>query len=203
MYKSRLMLIILSILCTTAMASESPKTETAILAGGCFWCIESDFEKLSGVVDVVSGYTGGKQEDPSYQQVSAGITGHIEAVRVSFDPLSISYPEILNYFWRHIDPTRDDGQFCDRGQQYRPAIFYQGEAQKQAALASVDRIDKSKPFTAPLKVAILPADEFYLAEDYHQDYYKKNPLRYKYYRYRCGRDARVEELWGGNSDSHR
>lgn len=169
--------------------------ESAILAGGCFWCIESDFEKLDGVLGVISGYIGGHLKDPTYKQVSAGGSGHIEAVRVSYDAEKISYPEILDYFWHHIDPTRNDGQFCDRGPQYRPAIFYQDENQHRLALASASRIEATKPFRQALKVELIPAATFYPAEEYHQDYYRKNPLRYKFYRYSCGRDARVEELW--------
>ncbi|MEN8180411.1 MAG: peptide-methionine (S)-S-oxide reductase MsrA [Pseudomonadota bacterium] len=170
--------------------------EKAILAGGCFWCIESDFEKLKGVVDVVSGYTGGKIANPTYQQVSAGGTGHIEAVAVTYDPSMVSYAEILDYFWRHIDPTRDDGQFCDRGSQYRPAIFYTGAEQQSVAEKSMMDIQHGKPFPDEIKVELIAATTFYLAEDYHQDYHHKNPLRYKYYRYSCGRDKRVAELWG-------
>ncbi len=179
-----------------ADTTAAPKIETAILAGGCFWCIESDYEKLDAVVEVVSGYTGGHVKDPTYKQVSAGGTGHIEAVKVTYDANKISYPEILDYFWRHIDPTRDDGQFCDGGPQYRPAIFYENQAQKQLAIASTQKIEKTKPFDEPLKVELIEASEFYLAEDYHQDYYKKNPARYKFYRFSCRRDARVKELWG-------
>ena len=174
-------------------------SETAILAGGCFWCIEADYEKLDGVLDVVSGYTGGHVKNPSYKQVSAGGSGHIEAVKVTYNPEIIDYSKILDYFWRHIDPTRDDGQFCDSGPQYRPAIFYQNPEQERLAIASKLKTEKSKPFKAALKVELIKASEFYLAEDYHQDYYKKNPLRYKFYRYSCGRDARVEELWNNKS----
>jgi methionine-S-sulfoxide reductase len=173
-----------------------PGVETAILAGGCFWCIEADYEKLDGVLGVVSGYAGGELKNPTYKQVSSGNSGHIEVVEVSFDASRISYAEILDYFWRHIDPTRDDGQFCDRGPQYRPAIFYRGETQHREAQASEKRIAASKPFPEALKVELIAATEFYPAEDYHQDYYKKNPVRYKFYRYNCGRDARVETLWG-------
>jgi len=171
----------------------------AILAGGCFWCIESDFEKLNGVVDVVSGYTGGHIKNPRYAEVSAGNSGHIEAVKVTYDPDIISYIQILDYFWRHIDPTRNDGQFCDRGPQYRPAIFYKDEAERQDVLESARQIEKIKPFHEPLKVEFIPAQKFYPAEDYHQDYYKTNSIRYNFYRFSCGRDARVKELWG-NSD---
>ncbi len=170
-------------------------TETAILAGGCFWCIEADFEKLTGVTDVISGYSGGHLKNPTYKQVSSGTSGHIEVVKVSYNPQLINYSQILDYFWRHIDPTRDDGQFCDRGKQYRPAIFYQNEQQYKAAVASTQKIEKIKPFKQALKVELIRASEFYPAEKYHQDYYKKNPLRYKYYRFSCRRDARIEELW--------
>lgn len=180
----------------SAEPAPSSNIETAVLAGGCFWCIESDYEKLDGVLDVISGYTGGHVENPTYKQVSSGKTGHIEAVKVTYDADKISYSEILDYFWRHIDPTRNDGQFCDQGPQYRPAIFYQDERQRKQAMASERRVAQTKPFPDPLKVELIQAAEFYPAEDYHQDYYKKNPVRYKFYRVGCGRDARVEQLWG-------
>ncbi len=182
-------------------AAPEPRVETAILAGGCFWCIEADYEKLDGVLDVVSGYTGGHLKNPTYKDVSYGKSGHIEAVKISFDANTISYTEILDFFWRHVDPTRDDGQFCDRGAQYRPAIFYSGEKQQREALASEKRTAANKPFSEPLKVELIATSEFYLAEDYHQDYYKKKPIRYNLYRFNCRRDARVEELWG-KADSH-
>lgn len=177
----------------------SPKIETAVLAGGCFWCIEADYEKLDGVVDVVSGYAGGHVKDPTYKQVSVGGSGHLEVVQISYDANRISYSEILDYFWRHVDPTRDDGQFCDSGSQYRPAIFYQDENRHRKALASQQHINEVKPFDEPLKVGLIEETVFYPAEDYHQDYYKKNPLRYRYYRFACGRDARVEALWGASA----
>ena len=177
------------------------KLETTILAGGCFWCIEADYEKLPGVIEVVSGYAGGHADNPTYKQVSMGGTGHIEVVKITFDTSKITYSKILDYYWRHIDPTRDDGQFCDTGSQYRPAIFYNDDRQKAAALASIQRIEKIKPFTAPLKVELIEAKIFYPAEDYHQDYYKKNSYRYKFYRYSCGRDARINELWGDNGQA--
>jgi peptide-methionine (S)-S-oxide reductase len=190
------MLALMLALPAFADTNPAPKIETAILAGGCFWCIEADYEKLDGVVDVISGYIGGHVENPTYKQVSAGRTGHIEAVKITFDANKISYAEILNFFWRHIDPTRDDGQFCDRGSQYRPAIFYETVNQKNEAIASRQQIEQIKPFTEPLKVELIQASTFYPAEEYHQDYYMKNPLRYHFYRYNCGRDARVEQLWG-------
>lgn len=179
-----------------ADTATEPKLESVVLGGGCFWCIEADYEKLDGVVDVISGYAGGHVKNPTYQQVSAGGSGHIEVVKVTYDVNKINYSQILDYFWRHVDPTRDDGQFCDRGSQYRPAIFYQDEAQKKLALASTKQIEQSKPFEQPLKVELIQAGTFYPAEDYHQDYYKKNPIRYNFYRFNCGRDARVEQLWG-------
>lgn len=190
------------LLLPSAFADSAPaqKIETAILAGGCFWCIEADYEKLDGVLDVISGYTGGHVDNPTYKQVSAGRTGHIEAVKVTYDANKINYDEILSFFWRHIDPTRDDGQFCDRGEQYRPAIFYETANQKDQAIASRQQIEQTKPFAEPLKVELIAATTFYPAEEYHQDYYIKNPLRYHFYRYNCGRDARVEQLWGKQKD---
>jgi methionine-S-sulfoxide reductase len=169
---------------------------TAILAGGCFWCIESDFEKLGGVYEAVSGYTGGHVDNPNYKQVSAGNTGHIESAIISYDPAKLNYKQILEYFFHHIDPTNDKGQFCDYGSQYRPAIFYQDEAQRKIAEDTLLEISQNKPFADPIKVELIKASTFYPAEDYHQDYYKKNPIRYTYYRFSCGRDARVEALWG-------
>lgn len=170
--------------------------ESAIFAGGCFWCVESDFDKVDGVVSTTSGYSGGHMDHPSYKAVSAGGTGHTEAVKVEFDPQRVSYRQLVDYFWRTIDPTVDDRQFCDRGSQYRAEIFYKNEQQHQAALASKNMVEKDKSFPQPIVTEITKAGEFFPAEDYHQDYYKKNPLRYKYYRYSCGRDKRVEELWG-------
>lgn len=179
--------------------SENSNTSSIVLAGGCFWCIESDYEKLDGVISVVSGYSGGHVINPTYKQVSAGNSGHIEVVEVTYNPDIIDQSKILDYFWRHIDPTRNDGQFCDSGPQYRPAIFYKNEIQKQAILKSAAYIEKTKTFKEPLKVEFIQASTFYPAEEHHQDYYKKSPLRYKYYRYACGRDARVDELWGKNN----
>lgn len=172
----------------------STQLTTAVFAGGCFWCIEKDFEKLPGVIEVESGYTGGKIKNPTYEQVSSGSTGHAEAVRVHFDPKKVSYEKLVDYFWHHIDPTVKDQQFCDIGNQYRSAIFYQGEAQKAIAEASKAALDKSGKLRYNY-TQIVPASTFYLAETYHQDYYKKNPIRYAYYRKSCGRDARVNEIW--------
>jgi len=168
----------------------------ATLAGGCFWCIEADFEKIEGVVAVTSGYTGGTVKDPSYEQVSAGGTGHTEAVRVVFDPEIVSYRELLEAFWHNIDPTVVDRQFCDVGNQYRSGIFYHDEAQRETAEQSKADLERSKPFPEPIVTEITAAGAFYPAEAYHQDYYKKNKLRYSYYRKGCGRDRRLAELWG-------
>lgn len=170
-------------------------TASAIFAGGCFWCIEADFEKLPGVLAAQSGYTGGRSANPTYEQVSAGGTGHAEVVRVSYDPSKVSYAALLDYFWHHIDPTVKDRQFCDIGSQYRSAIFYANDAQRVAAEASKAALLKSGKFSQ-VYTEIVPAQQFYLAEEYHQDYYKKNPIRYRFYRTNCGRDARVAEVWG-------
>ena len=178
-----------------AKAAPPPAVQTAIFAGGCFWCIEADFEKLPGVLKVESGYTAGRTPNPTYNQVSAGGTGHTEAVRVEFDASKVSYEKLVDYFWRHIDPTVKDAQFCDVGTQYRSGIYYQGEEQKRIAEASKTALEKSGRFKN-IHTELATASAFYLAEEYHQDYYKKNPIRYNYYRKGCGRDARVAELWG-------
>ena len=171
------------------------KEAPAIFAGGCFWCVEADFEKLPGVVAAESGYTGGRVENPTYEQVSHGGTGHAESVRVIYDPSKVTYPQLLDHFWHHIDPTVKDRQFCDIGDQYRTAIFYQSEEQRSAAQASKATLEKSGKLPQ-IHTEIVAAGPFYLAEEYHQDYYKKNPLRYSLYRKGCGRDARVKEVWG-------
>jgi peptide-methionine (S)-S-oxide reductase len=171
-------------------------TAYATFAGGCFWCIEADFEKIEGVLSVTSGYTGGEIANPNYKQVSAGKTGHTEAVRVVFDPDVISYEELLEIFWRNIDPTVSDRQFCDVGSQYRSGIFFHDEAQREAAERSRAELENTKPFAEPIVTEITAAGAFYPAEAYHQDYSKKNPIRYSYYRKGCGRDRRLAELWG-------
>ncbi|MBL8399915.1 MAG: peptide-methionine (S)-S-oxide reductase MsrA [Candidatus Accumulibacter sp.] len=175
------------------------KTEirTAIFAGGCFWCIEADFEKLPGVLGAESGYTGGHTVNPSYEQVSAGNTGHTEAIRVSYDPQKVSYPQLLDYFWRHIDPTVKNRQFCDIGTQYRSGIYWQNEDERKAAESSRDALLASGRLPR-IETEIAAATPFYPAEEYHQDYYRKNPIRYTYYRHGCGRDARVKQIWGGS-----
>ena len=176
-------------------SSRSVPVATAIFAGGCFWCMEQDFEKLPGVVEVESGYTAGWTANPSYRSVSSGYTGHTEAVRVIYDPQRIGYPQLVDYFWRHIDPTVRDGQFCDLGPQYRSGIYWQNEAEREVAEASRAMLARSGRFEH-IYTELAPASMFWRAEEYHQDYYKKNPLRYAYYRAACGRDARVAEVWG-------
>ncbi|OHC27168.1 MAG: peptide-methionine (S)-S-oxide reductase [Pseudomonadales bacterium RIFCSPLOWO2_12_59_9] len=168
----------------------------AVFAGGCFWCTEADFDKVAGVLSTTSGYIGGSLANPSYEVVSAGQSGHFEAVQVRFDPSQISYAKLLDAYWPTIDPLNADGQFCDSGPQYRSAIFYNSQQQKQMAEASKATLAASGRLPAPIATQILPAGTFYPAEDYHQDYHSKNPLRYNYYRHGCGRDARLETLWG-------
>lgn len=168
----------------------------AIFAGGCFWCVEADFDKVGGVVSTTSGYIGGKTSSPTYAQVTTKATGHAEAVEIVFDPKVVSYEQLLDYYWRTIDPTTKDRQFCDAGSPYRTAIFARDEQQLVAAKASLERLEKSKPFKEPIVTELVRAGPFYAAEDFHQDYYLKNPLRYKYYRNGCGRDARLTQLWG-------
>lgn len=168
---------------------------TAVFAGGCFWCLEADFDKLPGVLATESGYTAGRTKNPTYHQVSAGGTGHTEAVRVSYDPAKVSYQQLVDYFWRHIDPTVKDRQFCDVGTQYRSGIYWRNEAERKVAETSRDALLKSGK-VKQVFTELAPASAFYPAEDYHQDYYTKNPIRYAYYRNGCGRDARVQEVWG-------
>ena len=197
-----LVLIVLPAVAMSQSPSPPPKAPvqtqyaTAIFAGGCFWCMEAPFDKLPGVISTTSGYIGGKVPRPTYEQVSAGITGHTEAVQIVFDPARVSYAKLLDVFWHNIDPTVRDQQFCDHGPQYRSGIFATDAAQMKLAQDSLAALEKSKPFKAPIVTEIAMAREFYPAEDYHQDYYKKNPVRYTYYRSRCGRDARLKELWG-------
>jgi peptide-methionine (S)-S-oxide reductase len=173
-----------------------PGQAMATFAGGCFWCMEPPFDELDGVVATISGYTGGTAQDPDYEQVSAGGTGHAEAVRVLYDPERISYARLLEVFWRNIDPVTANRQFCDAGEQYRSAIFVHDEAQARAAEASRDALVQSGRLAGRIVTEITPASTFHPAEDYHQDYYRKNPVRYKYYRFNCGRDERLRELWG-------
>jgi peptide-methionine (S)-S-oxide reductase len=181
---------------TVQAQSAAPATAKATFAGGCFWCVESDFDKIDGVLSTTSGYIGGTLANPTYEQVSSGRTGHLEAVEIVYDPRRVSYEQLLDWLWVNIDPTVNDRQFCDRGAHYRPAIFVHDAAQRAAAEASKRRIEKTKPFPEPILTEILDATTFYPAEEYHQDYYRKNPIRYNYYRSGCGRDARLKQLWG-------
>ena len=175
---------------------DTGKFEKATFAGGCFWCMEAPFDKLPGVVSVTSGYTGGNMKNPTYKQVSAGGTGHAEAVQIVYDPTRIGYTKLLDVFWHNTDPTVIDRQFCDVGSQYRTGIFYHSEEQRLLALKSKEALEKSKPFKGPVVTEVTEAGEFYPAEEYHQHYYKKNPIRYRYYRNGCGRAQRLKELWG-------
>lgn len=178
------------------MSKENKGLNVATFAGGCFWCTEADFEKMHGVIKVVSGYTGGDEENPSYEQVSSGRTGHVEAIQVHYDPTKITYEELLDYFWRHIDPTDSGGQFVDRGAQYRSAIFYHNEEQRRLAERSKEDLRRSGKFKKPIVTEILKFKKFYEAEDYHQDYYKKSALKYQFYRFNSGRDQFLTGVWG-------
>ena len=177
-----------------AAQTSAPTTATATFAGGCFWCTEADFDKVEGVISTTSGYIGGMVVNPTYEQVVTGRTGHTEAVEVVYDPAVVSYERLLDVFWKNHDPLAKDRQFCDRGNQYRPGIFYHNEEQR--ALAEATKKKHQARFKQPIQTEITAATTFYKAEDYHQDYYKKNPVRYQFYRFNCGRDARLEELWG-------
>ena len=187
---------------TAATPPAAAGLQKATFAGGCFWCMEPPFEALPGVISVTSGYTGGTKDAPAYEEVGAGTTGHAEAIEIVFDPKKVSYEKLLEVFWRNVDPLTKDGQFCDFGTQYRTGIFFHDEAQRAAAEASRKKIDATKRFKQPIVTEIVKAGTFWAAEDYHQDYYKVNPLRYKFYRYNCGRDARLKELWGAEAGSH-
>ncbi len=188
-----------------AGAQQAPREvagrEVATFAGGCFWCMEPPFDELPGVESTTSGYTGGREEDPTYEQVSSGMTGHAEAVRVVYDPRKVSYEKLLDVFWRNIDPTAVDRQFVDVGRQYRSAVFYHDEEQKRLAEASRDRLAASGRFGGPIVTEIVPAGPFYPAEEYHQDYYRKNPIRYQWYRWGSGRDQFLEKVWGAEHKS--
>ena len=181
---------------TAAAPLPAAELQKATFAGGCFWCMEHPFDELPGVVSVTSGYTGGHTRNPTYEQVSAGGTGHAESVQILYDPARIGYDKLLTRFWHNIDPTVKDRQFCDSGHQYRSAIFYHNEEQRRLALQSKQALEGNKPFKGSILTEIVAASGFYPAEEYHQHYYKKNPLRYHYYRLSCGRDHRLKELWG-------
>lgn len=188
------------------LAAPSPSDAAALakatFAGGCFWCMEYPFDKIDGVNQTTSGYIGGNMDNPTYEEVTSGTTGHAEAVEVIYDPKKVTYEELLHVFWRNVDPTVKNRQFCDIGSQYRTAIFYHNEAQEKAAEASRDKLNQSGRFTEPIATEIVAATTFYPAEDYHQDYYRKNPLRYQLYRAGCGRDGRLKELWDEDADLH-
>ena len=181
-----------------ADAQSSGKTAVATFAGGCFWCVESDFDKVAGVISTTSGYTGGRSANPTYKQVSAGGTGHTEAVQIVYDPARVSYEKLLEVFWVNHDPLTPNRQFCDGGNQYRAGIFYHDDEQKKAAEASKAKVIASGRFKQPVVTEIVAAGPFFKAEDYHQDYYNKNPVQYKFYRWNCGRDQRLKQLWGDN-----
>jgi peptide-methionine (S)-S-oxide reductase len=201
----RLILPALLLLASAGPALASPPAvakESAIFAGGCFWCEETAFEGLPGVISVTSGFDGGQVKNPTYEQVSAGGTGHAESVEVVFDPSRTSYEKLLEVFWHNVDLFDAGGQFCDRGSQYRSAIFYQGEAQKAAAEASKAKLEEQPQFKGKIATQIVPAGPFYRAEEYHQDFYKKNPIRYNEYRLGCGRDARLKQIWGAAAGGH-
>ena len=180
----------------SSWVQSAPTTAKAYFAGGCFWCMEEAFEKVDGVISVVSGYMGGTVANPTYEQVSDGRTGHAESIEVTYDPTNVTYQKLLEAFWRNVDPITPNAQFCDHGNQYRSAIFYTTDEEKQLSEETKNKIEQSKRLPAPIVTQLVPASTFYQAEDYHQDYYKKNPLRYKYYKYSCGRAQRLEALWG-------
>jgi peptide-methionine (S)-S-oxide reductase len=196
--------IFAALLCVAAACGAAPALAQAAnvapakatFAGGCFWCMQGPFDRLDGVISTTAGYTGGNKKNPSYHEVSSGETGHAESVQVLYDPKRVSYEKLLDVFWHNIDPTVKDRQFCDVGTQYRSAIFYHTPEQKRLAEASKAALEKNKPFKGEIYTQIVPAGEFWPAEDYHQDYYKKNPVRYQFYRSGCGRDAKLEEIWG-------
>ena len=177
-----------------AQAPQNPPTAIATFAGGCFWCVEADFDKVDGVISTISGYTGGTVANPTYEAVGRGGTGHTEAVEIVYDPAKVTYEKLLDVFWHNHDPLAKNRQFCDRGDQYRPAIFYHNEEQRR--LAEQTKAMHQARFKQPIQTEIVKAGRFYKAEEYHQDYYVKNPIRYQFYRFNCGRDARLEELWG-------
>jgi peptide-methionine (S)-S-oxide reductase len=185
----------------TPAPEPAPERAVAIFAGGCFWCMEPPFDAVDGVLATTSGYTGGSAVNPSYEQVSSGKTGHRESVKVEYDPKRVSYAQLLDVFWHNVDPTDARGQFCDRGEQYTTAIFVSGDEQQAEATAAREKLEASHVLSKPIVTAILPAGPFYPAEDYHQDYYVKNPVRYKIYRAGCGRDHVLEQLWG-SAPSH-
>ena len=201
-YRTWLALAAILAAASVSQAAPAPRA-AAVFAGGCFWCEETAFEGVPGVFAVTSGYIGGQLDNPTYEQVSAGGTGHAEAVEVVYDPSKITYEKLLDIFWRNVDPFQKDAQFCDHGSQYRSGIFYRGDEQKNAALASLRKLEAQPRFKGKIVTEIVPAAKFYPAEDYHQDYYKKNPVHYKMYRLGCGRDARLKAIWGAPAGGHK
>ncbi len=199
MFKIRSFLIAALIALPLFTNAQAPATAKATFAGGCFWCMEAPFDAVDGVISTTSGYIGGKTKSPTYKEVSSGSTGHAEAVQVVYDPKKVTYEKLLYVFWRNIDPTVKDQQFCDVGTQYRSGIFYHDDAQKKLAEVSIAELRKSKPFKGDIVTEITTATEFTAAEEYHQDYYKKNALQYKFYRAGCGRDAKLKQLWGAEA----
>jgi peptide-methionine (S)-S-oxide reductase len=198
-FKIRSLLIAALVALPFLANAQAPATAKATFAGGCFWCMEGPFDAVDGVISTTSGYIGGKTKNPSYKEVSSGSTGHTEAVQVVYDPKKVTYEKLLYVFWRNIDPTTKDQQFCDVGSQYRSGIFYHDDAQKKLAEESKATLAKSKSFKGDLVTEITAATEFTAAEEYHQDYYKKNALQYKFYRAGCGRDAKLKQLWGAEA----
>jgi peptide-methionine (S)-S-oxide reductase len=195
------MRFLLALLALAAFCAGAPaQAAQAIFAGGCFWCVEAAFDTAPGVISTTSGYSGGDVANPTYYQVSAGMTGHYEVVRVEYDPAKVSYKKLLDVFWHNVDPLDAEGQFCDKGPQYRAVIFYGNDEEKTLAEQSKAELEASKRFKEPIVTQIIPAKAFYPAEDYHQDYYLKNPLKYKFYRFNCRRDARLDELWGADPE---
>jgi peptide-methionine (S)-S-oxide reductase len=196
-----IVLAIMSLFWSPAWGDENPRLARATFAGGCFWCMEPPYDRLDGVIETISGFSGGHVPNPSYEQVVRGGTGHLEVVQVIYDPAVVDYETLLHVFWRNIDPYQADGQFCDRGEIYRSAIFVHDQVQRQLAQASLAELVATGPEDGPIDTRIRPFDAFYPAEEYHQGYYLKNPVRYRYYRWRCGRDQRLEALWGDQAGS--
>jgi peptide-methionine (S)-S-oxide reductase len=194
--RSLYIVLIVLLLAATGSAGHAAEQAKAVFAGGCFWCMEEAFDKVEGVVSVTSGYMGGQKTNPTYEEVSAGGTGHAESVEVVYDPARVSYQKLLDHFWKNVDPITPNAQFCDHGTQYRAAIFYGNDEEKRQAEASKQAVEQSKRFKEPIVTQIVTASKFYPAEDYHQDFYKKNPARYKFYKFTCGRAQRLEQLWG-------
>ncbi len=193
-----LSMLLAAMFASVGRAADSPGFAKAYFAGGCFWCMEEAFEKVPGVTSVASGYMGGNVENPSYEQVSGGATGHAEAVEVAYDSTKVNYAALLDVFWHNVDPMTPNAQFCDHGSQYRAVIFSQTEEEKRLAAASKQALERSKRFAQPIVTDVVMASQFYPAEEYHQDFYKKNPIRYKFYKFSCGRAQRLQELWGAS-----